>query len=153
EPPPEEPHEPEPTIAVRPTPPSGVVGLEARAPVAEPVPIAVDLGLGVGALWTAHRAHAAVTGMLVEQRGSWSMDIYGRLALAPNGARTTQATGDAMPSPSSSVTTSREVGLELGHRFELHSIAITASAGPSFVWLQQLDPRPGAMPATAKVVR
>lgn len=43
-------------------------------------PIAVDVGVAIGVVWTDRGAHPSVAAALRESRGKWSADVFGRLA-------------------------------------------------------------------------
>jgi hypothetical protein len=110
-----------------------------------PAPIAVDIGIAIGALWTDGAAHPSVAAALRESRAGWSAGVFGRLAtssasgsMGVSGSPAAAATSTAMPD-TSGPTGSREVGAELGHRFDLGAVALAVGAGPSLVMLEKIE--------------
>jgi hypothetical protein len=89
-------------------------------------PMALTIGIAIGALYTDGGAHPSVAAALHESRGPWSIGVFGRLASSGSSAMSVGG------------TTSRELGADLGHRFELAPAALTVSAGPSIVSLEKL---------------
>jgi hypothetical protein len=108
-------------------------------------PIAVDVGIAIGAVWTDGGAHPSVAAAIRESRGRWSAGVFGRLATSSgsesmaSGIPGAPATTTAMPDASVSATSSREVGAELGRRFELGPVALTVSAGPCLAMLEKVE--------------
>ena len=136
------------------------LGLEAETRVVVPAParasIAIDASLAMGASWSGGAVQPTAAAMLRETRQAWSIDVFGRLVLAEmsHTTQSTSSTGNSVPGsgmPSGRpATSSRELGAELGHRFELRPVAVTVSAGPTLVLLRQAAPM-GLQ--TASVVR
>ena len=109
-------------------------------------PIAVAVGIAIGAVWTDGGAHPSVAAAIREGRGRWSAGVFGRLAtssgsgsMAASGSTGAPAAGTAMSDSSVGPTSSREVGAELGRRFELGAVVLTVSAGPSVVMLEKVE--------------
>jgi hypothetical protein len=101
-----------------------------------PVRSRIDAGLAIGALWTAHDAHPAAALRIRWTRGPWSLGLAGRAAVPPPSSKHTSTTSAEMPAPVYAVL-SRELGLEIGRRFDRGWLALTASGGPSLVALEQ----------------
>jgi hypothetical protein len=107
--------------------------------------IAVDVGIAIGAVWTDGEAHPSVAAAIRESRGTWSARVFGRLATS-SGSGSMGASGisgspatTSVPDASVGPTSSREVGAELGHRFELGCAALILSTGPSLVMLEKIE--------------
>jgi hypothetical protein len=105
-------------------------------------PIAVDVGIAIGAVWTNGGAHPSVAAAIRESRGRWSAGVVGRLATSA-GSESMAASGaapsTAMPDASVGPMSSREVGAEFGRRFDVGGVALTVSAGPSLVMLEKVE--------------
>lgn len=101
-------------------------------------PIAVDVGIAIGALWTDGGAHPSVAATIRESRGTWSAGVLGRLATS-SGSDSMAAPASDMSSMPAGATSSREVAVDIGRRFELGGVALTVSAGPSLVMLEKVE--------------
>ena len=101
-----------------------------------PVPSRIDAGVALGALWIDRDARPAAALRIRGTHGTWSLGLAGRLTAPPSSRGSQPTSSDAMP-PRVYELLSREVGIEIGRRFDRGWVALTASGGPSLVVLEQ----------------